>query len=357
MDNKRFFLIVAIVIVTILFSGCEQDNGGSGTEYQLTIESWGNGHVQPVSGTFEKGTEVTLYIYPDSGWYFDSWGGPDAADVVDNVNGTFSILMDANKSLTAIFKEGVAYNLFINITGEGSVNKNPSEYSYSFDTVVTLTPDPGPGWYFDSWEGANAADVDNNGNGTYSITMDGNKTIEAIFSSEYRQLTVYSAYSGACSGATSAEIVLDPSGGLYKLNTEVTITITWGPHTTFDGWNGENKDDIIVIDQENGIYSIIMDGDKSIDADFGLIMYSLAITIYGYGHVEETSNCHNYFSGTSSNDYVEDFTVILSPQPEGGATFDRWGGDDVDDIDEIGGGAYSITIDADKSIEAYFITK
>ncbi|MBN1696103.1 MAG: hypothetical protein JW881_01205 [Spirochaetales bacterium] len=343
-----------VVVFAFLFPGCDGGNGNGTGEYSLTIDCAGNGSVSPGSGSFGEGMEVVLSVSPDTGWYFDAWGGDDAVDAVDNGDGTFSIIMDGDKHIVARFLEGIKYGLFITTSGQGSVEKDPSAYSYNPATVVDITPVPDSGWYFDSWNGDDAGSVSDEGGGIYSIVMDGNKQLEAVFG-EYVQLTLSWTEMGTCSGTTDVDIAVDPEGageGLFEKNTEVTITITCGSHTTFDGWSGTNQDDVVALGEN--LFSIVMNEDKSISAMFGLVMFSLTISVSGEGYVEETSNCHNVYFGITGNDYVEDFTVLLKPQQLGEASFSGWEGTDAGDITDEGGGIYSIIMDADKSIEALF---
>ena len=51
-----------------------------------------------------------------------------------------------------------------------------------YGTEVTLTPVPNSGYVFGNWGGANAEDPSDNGDGTWSLTMDSDKSIIANFS-------------------------------------------------------------------------------------------------------------------------------------------------------------------------------
>ncbi len=62
-------------------------------------------------------------------------------------------------------------------------------------------------------------------------------------------------------------ITLDPDGGNYLSGTTVTLTPVAGEGYVFDHWSGANSDDIIY---ENSIYTILMDEDKSVYANFSL---------------------------------------------------------------------------------------
>jgi hypothetical protein len=73
------------------------------------------------------------------------------------------------------------YALSVTDDGNGSVTLDPASGTYDENTVVTLTPVPNAGYAFDSWSGTNSGDLSDNGNGTWSITMSGNKAVTATF--------------------------------------------------------------------------------------------------------------------------------------------------------------------------------
>ena len=74
----------------------------------LTINT-ANGSVttspNPVNGTYDNGTVVTLTATPDSGYQFDSWSG----DVSGSTN-QITITMDADKTVTATFSVTLGIN-------------------------------------------------------------------------------------------------------------------------------------------------------------------------------------------------------------------------------------------------------
>ena len=61
---------------------------------------------------------------------------------------------DGTDSGSAYVYAEAQYTLAINIVGDGNVSLDPSEETYTQDTVVTLTAIPDDsGWAFDSWSG------------------------------------------------------------------------------------------------------------------------------------------------------------------------------------------------------------
>lgn len=73
------------------------------------------------------------------------------------------------------------YTLTATSSGNGSVTLNPTGGSYNSGTTVTLTPAPDSGYTFSNWGGANSGELTDNGDGTWSIAMNGNKTVIANF--------------------------------------------------------------------------------------------------------------------------------------------------------------------------------
>ena len=87
--------------------------------------------------------------------------------------------MNSNKSVTANFSQigATQFDLTTNVSGQGSVNLNPSGGTYDSGTVVAVTATPASGWQFDGWSG----DLSGSQNPA-NITMNSNKSVTANFS-------------------------------------------------------------------------------------------------------------------------------------------------------------------------------
>ncbi len=74
-------------------------------QYTLTVNSGENGSVtlSPSGTTYISGTTVTLTPVPNTNCDFTGWTGTNACDLSDNGNGTWSILMNEDKVLSASF--------------------------------------------------------------------------------------------------------------------------------------------------------------------------------------------------------------------------------------------------------------
>ncbi len=137
----------------------------------------------------------------------------------------------------------IQYTLTVNISGQGSVSKNPDQITYDYGTTVTLTPTADTGWSFTGWSGdvPSGHEHDN----PLTITMDSNKTITATFAENTYTVTASSNGGGTVSPATqnvtygdSASITITPNTGYHIQSvtdngTDVTGSITDNGNGTY----------------------------------------------------------------------------------------------------------------------------
>jgi uncharacterized repeat protein (TIGR02543 family) len=81
-------------------------------QYDLKVNTIGEGTVLllPSQPPYDPGAEVVLLPVASDGWHFDGWTGPNAADLTAGEEGTWSIVMDDDKEVTANF---VVYRSFL----------------------------------------------------------------------------------------------------------------------------------------------------------------------------------------------------------------------------------------------------
>jgi uncharacterized repeat protein (TIGR02543 family) len=143
-------------------------------EYTLTITTVGSGLVtkNPDQIVYYYGDVIQLTAFADIGWTFNKWSG----DLIGS-NNPVNITIDGNKSVTATFTQN-EYTLIIATEGSGSVVKNPDQAIYHYNDVVQLSAFADIGWTFNKWSGDLIGS-----NNPVNITIDGNKSVTAIFTS------------------------------------------------------------------------------------------------------------------------------------------------------------------------------
>jgi uncharacterized repeat protein (TIGR02543 family) len=150
--------------------------------YALNVAIVGSGSVtlDPAMELYAHGTTVTLTPVPAEGYIFSGWSGANVSELVDIGDGSWTIVMNGAKSVTATFAQAVYYTLTTNVVGIGSVTKLPDQQTYLSGTPVQLTALADTGYTFFNWTD------DANGNmisttNPVTIIMDGSKTISAYF--------------------------------------------------------------------------------------------------------------------------------------------------------------------------------
>jgi uncharacterized repeat protein (TIGR02543 family) len=146
-------------------------------KYALATTVVGSGTVSPSNGSFNYNTVQTLTATPATGYTFTGWSG----DATGTTN-PLSVTMNGNKNITATFTIN-KYALATTVVGSGTVS--PSNGSFNYNTVQTLTATPATGYTFTGWSG-DATGTTN----PLSVTMTGNKNITATFSSVVTSIDV-----------------------------------------------------------------------------------------------------------------------------------------------------------------------
>ncbi|HPT86530.1 MAG TPA: InlB B-repeat-containing protein [Bacillota bacterium] len=233
------------------------------TKYKLTIKTEGNGSVEPTAGTheYDAGTTVTLTATAAEGFKFTGWSG----DLTGSENPA-TITMNGNKTVTAVFEKETPgtpenpdnptpvqkYTLTVQSSEGGTVELNPAGGTYDAGTTVTLTAKPNTGYKFSKWEGAASGTSD-----TVTVTMDGDKTVKAIFEKEVvtYKLTVN------VTGQGSVTVNPDNETRTYESGSKVTVTATPAAGYKFSKWEGAASGSSATV-------VITMDKNKTVTAVF-----------------------------------------------------------------------------------------
>jgi hypothetical protein len=148
--------------------------------YPLVVNTGGATVTRtPDKAAYTYAEEVTLTPVSDASRQFEDWGGPDAGFLQDKGNGSWSIKMVKPMELTANFTQS-QYLVSVTIEGQGTVLDEPGN-PYDPGATATLRPIPETGWHFARWIGRDASDLSDNFDGTWSVRMDDNKEVTAIF--------------------------------------------------------------------------------------------------------------------------------------------------------------------------------
>lgn len=233
--------------------------------------------------------------------------------------------------------------------GSGMVTSNPAGIAcgddcaelYAYGTEVTLSVAPSSGSVFTGWSGACS------GTGSCVVTMDQARSVSATFAVAQRLLTV--TRGGAGGGSVSS----DPAGidcgvdcfEYFAPWTEVTLTANPATGSVFAGWGGACSG--------TGSCVVTMDQAQTVSASFDQVVVpdpepvTLNVMMTGAGTV--SSDPAGIDCGIDcSEDYAPGTVVSLTATPAPGSSFAGWSGACT------GAGDCSVTMDQARSVTAAF---
>ncbi|MEZ5105135.1 MAG: InlB B-repeat-containing protein [Draconibacterium sp.] len=222
----------------------------------MAVSPAAGGTTSPLVGgpyTYAENAVVPIVATPAVGYEFSHWTPDDTPGdpIADPYTASTTVTMNDDYAVTAHFAP-LTYTLTVNTVGNGTVIKDPDIAGpYNYGTIVEMTAEAEPGWVFTGWSG-DLVSSDN----PASITMIGDRTVTATFVQEFT-LNVGNDGNGS--------VTLDPAGGTYVTGTEVTLIPVPNSGFKFDTWTGDDAGDI---SGSGGVYTIVMDGNKSVSAAF-----------------------------------------------------------------------------------------
>jgi len=134
-----------------------------------------NGTVNPNGAIYVPiDSVVSPAVSPLSGYAFKRWDVSGNIEIIGSLTNPGSALrIKGDGTVTALFERERTV-LTVAIPDHGTISIASGSHSYPCDTMISLIATPDTGCQFSSWTGTT-------GNAATSITMDGNKTITAIF--------------------------------------------------------------------------------------------------------------------------------------------------------------------------------
>ncbi len=192
-----------------------------GSKYALTVtDNNGDLAIQSLGAINDSLAVMKLTAIPSAGYLFNGWSGD-----LSGAKNPDTLVMNANKSVTANFVKAGPFNVTVTTVGSGTVALNPPGGIYSGGTIVTLTATPAAGFKFTGWSGGLTGSTN-----PVQLMLTANKSITATFKAVY-DLAVNVAGSGT--------VALNPPGGTYEVGTAVTLTASPAPGSQFIEWSGD----------------------------------------------------------------------------------------------------------------------
>ena len=303
------------------------------------------------SETYASGTIVTLRATADSGSFFTGWAGACSGGV-ETCSLTLSVSSDVTANFSRSQPERFTLSVSRNGDGTGTVSSNSGRIYcgpdcsdiYSPGETETLNASAEVGSVFAGWSGACS------GMGSCTVTMNASQSVTATFSRNQPQwftLSVFKGGNGAGTvSSTSGRIYCGPDcSDIYSPGETETLNASAEVGSVFTGWSGACSG--------AGACQVTMDASKGVTANFSQRpSYTLTVSKTGVGAADGrvTSNPAGIDCGSDcSQSYASGTAVTLTAIRQTNVTFAGWEGACSGETSTC-----TTTMDADKSVTAVF---
>lgn len=233
-------------------------------------------------------------------------------------------------------------------SGTGTVTSTPAglncgatcTLTVSSGSVVTLTAAPAPNNTLTDWGGACPT-----GSATCAVTVNGNQTVTATFSTSSANPSLSVTFAGTGVGSMTC------NGGAcnasYPWGTSVTVSGVADANSSFAGWSGGGC-------TGTADCTVLLWANTQLTATFNLLPVSAQLSVAkdGTGTGTVNSNPAGINCGaTCSESYAGGTVVTLTAAPTAGSTFAGWSGGGCAGI-----GTCDVTLNANTTVTATFNT-
>lgn len=171
----RKFILFSLLILSF---ACKKENESSVVVNASSSDS-SEGTVQFTPSDYAVGTSITFSATPNTGYSFVNW--TDSNSNTKYTNNPLNIPANNNINLVATFEKS-AYSINVNVSGEGSIQKDNSSSGNSnflHGDSIEITASPANNYSFFYWNN-DPSDTTN----PKSVVLDGNVSLEAKFEYE-----------------------------------------------------------------------------------------------------------------------------------------------------------------------------
>ena len=189
--------------------------------YTIAAAVHGNGGTVSGAGGYAEGEMVTLTANPYNGYHFVCW--QENGQEVEGAGRTYTFAVDGDRSLVAVFEPN-QYVLKMSVEGEGNVQPEPGEHTYTHNSRVELGAEALGNYEFC---GFYDGDVLLSANPIHAFNIVSDMEIKALFEPGKVQIAALVNDSGF--GRVRGE-------GTYEHGAEVVLTAEANPFCRFVAW-------------------------------------------------------------------------------------------------------------------------
>jgi hypothetical protein len=327
----------AIDVASIRTLNAAKSGGGTGT---VTSSPAGIDCGTTCTTTANQGETITLTATPDAGSAFTGWSGGGCSGTA-----LCHVTLDLSMTVTANF--AVTHQLTVSKSGSGAGSVTSSPAGINCGTtctatanegdMITLTATPVAGSVFTGWSDGGCSGTD-----SCQVTLSADTSVTANFTATHN-LTVSKSGSGAGSVTSSPAGIDCGSTCAITANEGDAIALTATPisGSVFTGWSGACSG--------TDPCQVTLDADTSVTANF-TATHNLTASKSGSGAGTVTSSPAGIDCGSTCATTANEGTAItLTATPVAGSVFTGWSGGGCSGTDSC-----QVTLGADTSVTANF---
>jgi hypothetical protein len=204
------------------------------------------------SGSYERGTNVTISATANAGYTFTNW--TENGNVV-STSSSFQFAITANRTLVANYKNVPASQFAVTLSSSPAAGgTTDGEGSYNAGTSVTVNARSNPAYTFTNWTDKTTGAVVST-SPDYTFPLNANKALIANFAIKTYTLTVIAA---------NGTVLKSPNQVTYNHGTSVLLTATPNAGYAFVAYSGD------AVGVANTI-TVNMNANKTVTASFILV--------------------------------------------------------------------------------------
>jgi|GEM_PF-6944738 len=331
-------LFISVLVLLLLFSCNNEDTPTPPIEpvvakFTIATSTSVGGSITS-SQSVDGGQSVTITATAQEHYRLKQWTGDCGSFSSDNTE--ITITASKNCQIGAEF-EKINYSITASSTDGGSVGEG--ELSREYGQVASFTAEPEEGYQLSGWtvaEGSECPDDLIEVKNKVTFTVDGDCSLEAVFTKAPRTITIEEHQNG--------EISITPSETVDH-GDEVVVTATADEHYAFKGWSGscgEFSADVLSL-------TITLVSDCTIEAIFEKVSYTITATSTDGGSVvRDGQPVDEEFS------IVYGETSTLTAAPDKGYRFSGWTSDDCPTLEDATDVEAEFVVEGDCRLEAVF---
>ncbi len=331
---------VILLVCMGLFAACGTEKYSVTTEFEA---SQGTVSISPASddGTYEKGTELTVTVTPNTGYELDAFTVNGEAKELSG--GTYRFSVEKDTAVKATFKatqvEAVKYHVTVGELSHGSIRLDPAAADglYEENTQVKIKVMPEENYLIDGFTVDGEDKTAELVGGEYTFTVTKDTVLAATFKATY-SVSFETPEHGAIQLEPSGENVRYPEGSQVKVTLVPEETYIISTFTV----NGEDKTAELV----GGEYTLTVTKDTVLAATFKAT-YSVSFETPEHGAIQLDPAGEN-------GRYPEGSEVKVTLVPEETYIISTFTVDGEDKTAELVGGEYTLTVTKDTVLAATF---